>query len=153
MRLRGHPVHVMLVHFPVALWPAHLAVHAFDSHLPAGAAGVVGFWLLAAGTGVGWVAAMFGANDLLSWPEKTDPAQWRAAYWHLGLNGAVLGSYSIIAALEWARYPAIATDRVDLAIEALLLLVLGAGNFFGGEIVWGPRRESHTPEADAPAKF
>lgn len=151
MRLRGHPVHVMLVHFPVALWPAHLAVHAFGAHLPEGAAGVAGFWLLAAGTGVGWLAAIFGASDLLSWPEKTDPAQWRAAYWHLGLNGAVLGCYSIIAALEWARYPAITTDPIDLAIEALLLLVLGCGNFFGGEIVWGPQRDSRSPKTDAPA--
>ena len=146
MRLRGHPVHVMLIHFPVALWPAHAALHIFDQHLPAGAAAVAGFWCLAVGTVTGWLAAVCGASDLFAWPPNPEPARWRAACWHLALNGTVLTGYTLLAALEWSRYPAIAPGRGLLGFELVLLATLGVGNFFGGEIVWGGSRATPTPD-------
>ncbi len=99
-------------------------------------AGIVGFWCLAAGTGLGWLAAGCGLSDLLSLQREGDDHRLRDGLWHALLNGTVLVAYTGILALEYPHYPAIAHGPVFLGLEALLLVTLGAGNFFGGEIVW-----------------
>lgn len=136
MNIRGHPVHVMLVPFPVALWPAHAALHFFSPQLPAGVAGVAGFWCLVAGTGLGWLAAGCGLPDLLAVQREGDPRRLMAGLWHAGLNGTVLVAFTGLLALEYPRYPAITHGPLFLGAEVLLLTALGAGNFFGGEMVW-----------------
>ena len=136
MNIRGHPVHVMLVHFPVALWPAHAALHFISPQLPAGVAGVAGFWCLVAGTGLGWLAAGCGLPDLLAVQREGDPRRLMAGLWHAGLNGTVLVAFTGLLALEYPRYPAITHGPLFLGAEVLLLTALGAGNFFGGEMVW-----------------
>ncbi len=136
MNLRGHPVHVMLIHFPVALWPAHAALHFFSPPLPANVAGIAGFWCLVAGTGLGWLAAGCGLLDLLSLQREGDRRRLRDGLWHAMLNGTVLAAYTGLLAFEEPHYPAITHGPVFLGLEVLLPIVLGAGNFFGGEIVW-----------------
>lgn len=136
MDIRGHPVHVMLIHFPVALWPAHAALHFFSPSLPAGVAGVAGFWCLVAGTGLGWLAAGCGLLDLLGLQREGDSRRLRDGLWHALLNGTVLVAYTGLLALEYPHYPTITHGPAFLGLEVLLLAVLGAGNFFGGEIVW-----------------
>ncbi|MBI3884496.1 MAG: DUF2231 domain-containing protein [Opitutae bacterium] len=129
----------MLVHFPVALWPAHAALHLFGGQLPAGVAGVAGFWCLAAGTALGWLAAGCGLADLLGLPREGDQRRLNDALRHAVFNGTVLLAYTGILAVEQARYPVIAHEPGFLAAEIFLLLVLGVGNFFGGEVVWRER--------------
>lgn len=136
MNIRGHPVHVMLIHFPVALWPVHAALHFFSPQLPVGVAGITGFWCLVAGTGFGWLAACCGLLDLLSLQRKGDTRRLRDGLWHALLNSTVLIACTGLLALEYPHYPAITHGPDFLSLEVLLLLVLGAGNFFGGEIVW-----------------
>lgn len=136
MNVRGHPVHVMLIHFPMALWPAHAALHIFSPPLPAAVAGIAGFWCLAAGTGLGWFAAGCGLLDLLNLQREGDTRRLKDGLWHGLLNGTVLVACTGFLALEYPNYPAITHGSVFLGFEVLLLLVLGAGNFFGGEMVW-----------------
>src|SRR5690348_7591383 len=114
MRIRGHPVHVMLVHFPVALWPAHAALHLFSARLPAGVAGVAGFWCLAAGTGLGWLAAGCGLADLLDLSRAGDDRRLRDGLWHALINGSVLGAGTGVLAFEYPHYPAITHGAVFL---------------------------------------
>jgi uncharacterized membrane protein len=136
MNIRGHPVHVMLIHFPVALWPAHAALHFFRGKLPAGVPGSAGFWCLVAGTGLGWLAAGCGLPDLCGLQREGDSRRLKDGLWHAMLNGTVLVAYTGILALEYPRYPAIAHGPAFLGFEVLLLVVLGVGNFLGGEIIW-----------------
>ena len=132
----GHPVHVMVIHFPVALWPAHFALHVCGHLLPAGVSAIGGFWLLAAGTLLGWFAAGCGALDLAAiWNTPDDPRRRPAAI-HACINGSVLAGFTALAAVEAAHYPAIEHHAVFLAVEAVLLLAMLAGNHFGGDIVW-----------------
>ncbi len=138
MKVRGHPVHVMLIHFPVALWPAHAGLHLFASRLPAGVAGIAGFWLLAAGTGLGWLAALCGASDLLALAKAGD-ARLSPAINHALVNGSVVVGFTGLLVAEIPRYPAIAHGPGFLSLEVALLLALGVGNYLGGEIVWGKR--------------
>lgn len=139
MRFRGHPLHVMLIHFPVALWPAHAALHLFGRQLPAGVPGVAGFWGLVAGTGLGWLAAGCGAMDLLRLQREGDARRLTVGLWHALLNGTALGGFTAILAAELPHYPAIAHTPAFIGAECGLLLVLGAGNFLGGELVWRQR--------------
>lgn len=136
MHFRGHPLHVMLIHFPVALWPAHAALHGFSHQLPAGVAGAAGFWCLAAGTGLGGLAAGCGLVDLLGLQREGDSRRLRDGLWHALFNGTVLVAFTGILAVEYPSYPAIAHGPGFLGFEVLLLVVLGCGNYFGGEIVW-----------------
>lgn len=135
MRILGHPGHVMLVHFPVALWPAHEGLHLFTPRLPAGAAASVGFWLLVAGTALGWLAAILGLSDLVELRQKND-ARLSNGIIHAIVNGSVLVGFTVILVLEYRAYPVIAHGAGFLTAEAALIIAMLAGNYFGGAVVW-----------------
>lgn len=136
MRVAGHPLHVVLVHFPVALWPAHFVFHAAAGRLPAGVAGVAGFWLLAAATILGWAAAVCGAMDWIALLRAGESRKIADANIHGMLNGIVLLAFTAIAAHEFSHYPLIVHGPAFLVGEAAALALLFLGNFFGGAIIW-----------------
>lgn len=136
MRLFGHPVHVMLVHFPIALWPAHWGFHLLAHRLPDGLAGVAGFWLLLAGTGLGWLAAGAGFADLIVLGQKDKGGSQSGAWRHGLVNGSVLFGFTVLLGLEQPLYPTIAHGPAFLAVEGGLLGLLGLGNYLGGSLVW-----------------
>jgi uncharacterized membrane protein len=139
MRLFGHPVHVMLVHFPVALWPAHTALHAAAGWLPPGVAAIAGYWLLVAATALGWLAAFCGTLDLIEIACVKDERGLRSGVVHAVVNGVVLVGFTVITAFEYRDYPAIAHGAGGLAAEIALLVAMGVGNYFGAKIIWDER--------------
>ncbi len=138
-RVLGHPVHAMLIHFPVALWPAHFALHLAAAHLPEATAVLIGFWLLVAGAALGWLAAVCGAIDLLALAQENNPARLRTGLIHASINGGALLGFTTLAVLEAARYPAVHHGPVFLTTEAALLTLMLLGNYFGGALIWGKR--------------
>ena len=144
MRILGHPLHAMLIHFPVALWPAHEGLHLFASHLPAGAAAKVGFWLLVVGTALGWLAAIFGLSDLIALGRE-NRAQLSNGLIHAIVNGSTLGGFTVILIMEYGAFPAIAHGAGFLTGEAALIIVMFVGNYFGGAMVWSQPRQSLAP--------
>lgn len=136
MRLFGHPVHVMLVHFPVALWPAHLVLHGFASRLPPGVAAVGGFWLLVGGTTIGWAALACGVMDLVALAQANDRGRFRSAAIHGVVNGLVLVGFTALAILEYGSYPDIVHSTAWLAGESALIGAMFAGNYFGAKTIW-----------------
>ena len=136
MRIAGHPLHVMLVHFPVALWPAHLIFHAAARWLPTGVAGSAGFWLLLVGTAVGWIAVACGAVDWFALVREGVPQKVKDATRHGVINAAVLMGFTAILGREWSRYPGIVHGTAFLVGEALLVALLCLGNYFGGAVIW-----------------
>ena len=126
----------MLVHFPVALWPAHAGLHAFAAQLPAGVSAIAGFWLLAAGTALGWLAALAGAADLLGLWREQDKPRLASALPHGLINGSVVTGFTVLFAMEYAHYPAIAHGAAFLAVEAGLIFAMFAGNYFGAAVIW-----------------
>lgn len=139
MRLLGHPVHSMIVHFPIALWPAHAGLHFFSRFLPEEGTCVVAFWLLVSGTILGWLAALFGAAGILDLEGPSGEAQRDQALRHGVVNGVVLTAFSGLALWEYRTYPVIAHGSSFLLLEVALLACLGWGNFLGGSIIWNAK--------------
>src|SRR4051812_32458982 len=141
MRFLGHPIHVMLIHFPVGLWPAHAALHLFASALPAEMS-VIAFWLLTGGTALAWLAVICGVADLIPILGAADRRQSRTALIHGAINGSVTAGFTGLFAAEYASYPAIHHGRPFMAAEIALLVALFAGNYFGGALVWADNTTS-----------
>lgn len=135
MRLFGHPIHVMLVHFPIALWPAHAALHAFSSRLPTGST-IVAFWLLVVATALAWLAVLCGAFDLMALAIEPDRGRFRSGLVHAALNGTATIAFTVILALENAVYPDVHDSGVFLVAEISVLTLMFVGNYFGGAMVW-----------------
>lgn len=135
MRLFGHPVHAMLIHFPVALWPAHAAMHLFASRLPAGVGAVAGFWLLVAGVALGWLALGAGALDLWKFWRAREEKPLNVGIVHGAVNGSVLLGFTCLLAAEYPDYPTIVHGARFLLAEAALLVAMIVGNYVGATIV------------------
>jgi len=127
-----HPLHPMLVHFPVACWS--LAV----------VADVAGLWfgetawrwsggLLAVGCGMALAAMVAGLMEL---PHVPEGAAMRVAYWHMGamLAAGTLFCARLLLRLEDAR--PLAPDTVSLLLDAGGFACLAAGGWLGGKLVY-----------------
>ncbi|MFT3784287.1 MAG: DUF2231 domain-containing protein [Nibricoccus sp.] len=126
----------MLIHFPIALWPAHAGLHLCTRILPAGTE-VVAFWLLAVGTVLGWLAAFAGMSDVLRELKTGLPWPPSRVIAHAAVNGSVLTGFTALAAWETKTYPHLIIGWVALSIELALLVTMVAGNYLGGALVWG----------------
>jgi uncharacterized membrane protein len=131
VRFFGHPIHVMLIHFPVALWPAQAGIHLFAAHLPAGST-IVAFWLLASGTALGWLAALFGVGDLIALSAQPDAPRFKSGLVHGAINGSVTTGFSAVLLAEYSHYPDIHHGVGFLTVEIALLVVMAIGSWFGG---------------------
>ena len=130
-KLLGHPIHQMLIVFPLGLLAMALV---FDIiHLATGVAlwATVSYWMIAAGIIGGLVAAPFGLIDWLAIPAGTRAK--RIGAWHGGGNLIVVALY---AASWWMRRPAPDNPMMVAYVASfcggLIALVTG---WLGGELV------------------
>lgn len=133
MRIKGHPVHMMVVHFPSALLPVHFLFHLLSAWrgevlYPHAAA-----LLLQLAVASGWVALFTGAMEFIRLLRVEDSRLTTAAALHAGINLCVIGFYTIILAAQeqWHRVPFSTSLTAEAAAIALLLM----GNFFAGVII------------------
>ncbi|MBO9702045.1 MAG: DUF2231 domain-containing protein [Sporocytophaga sp.] len=134
-KLLGHPIHVMLVHFPLALFPVSLVLDII--YLQSGGLlfSTMSFYCLCIGLAGGFAAAVFGLWDLLNIGK--DPDVLRTAFIHGGINSLILFSYTIIATLRY-KQPDYASASPDIQVitNALLNVLLVTAAYFGGELVF-----------------
>jgi uncharacterized membrane protein len=132
VKLLGHPVHPMLVVFPLGLF---IAAVIFDGiYLWRGSAmfASVAYWNIAAGIIGGLAAAVFGLIDWLAIPSGTRAK--RIGLLHGGSNVVVV---LIFAAVWWIRADApdlIPTTKVFL-LEVAALAIGSVAGWLGGELV------------------
>ncbi len=129
--IRGHPVHMMLVHFPMAFLVGALLVDV------AGALGFaalpgIGEWLLVSGVVSGIVAAVPGAVDLVT---TLRPAGSVIA--GRGVRHAVLGGASLVVlAAAWLlREDPVTPWSLALLLEFLGVVLLLGSAAAGGSLV------------------
>lgn len=130
-KLLGHPIHQMLVVFPIGLLSSSLAFDLLAFALSDGRFAECSFWMIAAGIGTGILAAIFGLVDWLAIPQRTR-AKAIGALHALG-NLFVLALFSIGLYLRWSLPSS--PSVLALAISALGVLLTVVTGWLGGELV------------------
>jgi uncharacterized membrane protein len=149
MKVFGHPLHAMIVHFPAALFPFDFVctVLWYATHtLPLGYGA---YFALLGGVLGGWGAALFGVLDMVNIPATKKPVQL-AALTHGAINTTVMLGYTVLAYRAWHAYPALPFPGVGMLLgKAALVSLLLLGNYFGGNLVYRFGIGTHQKEESA----
>ncbi len=131
-KLLGHPIHPMLVAFPIGLFAVSLV---FDLVAMAGGPAQLGyaaFWCILGGAACGLLAAVFGLVDWLAIASGTRAK--RVGLWHAIINVVVVALFAIAWLVRLgtsAHEPAWGPVGLEIAAVALLLV----SGWLGGELV------------------
>jgi uncharacterized membrane protein len=130
-KLLGHPVHPMLIVFPLGLLATAVIFDVIDFVRGIASLAVASYWMIAAGVISGLLAAVFGLIDWFAIPAGTRAK--RIGLWHAAANVIVM----ILFALSWTlRAPAPANPpvaAVALSVVAAVFALTAA--WLGGELV------------------
>jgi len=129
-RIFDHPIHPMLIPFPIGLW-----VFSFAADITYRVGGdptwlTMAYWTMLAGTVGALVAAIPGLIDYLS---LTDPYTVRIGTIHLTLNLTIVGLFVANLVLRSLGHPADAVQFILSLVAIALLLVSG---WFGWEMIY-----------------
>jgi uncharacterized membrane protein len=131
VKLAGHPVHPMLIVFPLGLLTTAVIFDIIGVATSNAEWHAISFWMIAAGIIGGLLAAVFGLVDWLAIPNGTRAK--RIGLWH-GLGNVVV---TLLFAIEWLSRRADPRNASGTAIGigvAAVLLALVTG-WLGGELV------------------
>jgi uncharacterized membrane protein len=131
-RIGTHPIHPMLVPFPIALW---IFSFVCDVIYATGWGGPLwsemAFYSILGGVVGGLAAAVFGLGDYLS---LTEPAAIRIGKTHMILNVAIVSLFLINLFLRLGS-PHI-PGAGALLLSIIGLVILGVSGWLGGELVY-----------------
>jgi uncharacterized membrane protein len=130
-RILGHPIHQMLIVFPLGLLGAALAFDLIYLATRSAQFAVVSYWLIAAGVVSGLLAAIFGLIDWLAIPPRTRAK--RIGLLHALGNVVVLGLFAANWLLRRSD-PSLPTGT-DVALSAIAVLLALVTGWLGGELV------------------
>jgi uncharacterized membrane protein len=128
--IAGHPIHPMLVPFPIAFLVGALVVDVVFASTGNVFWAEAGFWLLAAGIVMGALAAVFGLVDFLSLARVR---ALNAAWMHFLGNGAAMVLAIWNLAQRWGD-PATGASGLGIALSAIVVAILLVTGWLGGEL-------------------
>lgn len=135
MKFFGHPLHMLLIHFPTALLPMDTLLSFFTYYTKDGSFLIAAFYCLEAGVLFGGLALLTGFIDMLLIPKEKKLAVATAMI-HGFINTMVLMFLAIFAYKSWQVYPRmIEPERSTLLIKTGLIIALFSGNYFGGKLI------------------
>jgi len=134
MKIDFHPPHLILVHFPAALFPMEFVCSALGFYLKDATFNYAAFYALGGGVLMGWLAVMFGFVDLVRIPPERKEVQQKALI-HGSINLCMLIGYSVLFFLQWKAPEITAASVPQLILKFCLLLVLIIGNYLGAQLV------------------
>lgn len=133
--IAGHPIHPMLIPFPLALWATSFAVDVLFYFLRHPTLLVIAKFMIAAGC-LGAIAAAI--PGIIDWLAIKNGEVKRVANWHARLNIAALVVFAISFFLRTASYSELVGR--SLTIPFLLSLVgvilISISGWLGGELVF-----------------
>lgn len=132
LKVLGHPVHPMLITFPVGLLVTAVLFDIIDALGGPSLLGEVAYWNIVAGLVGGVLAATAGAFDLLAIPAGTRAK--RIGIFHALVNTGAILLFAGVWAVRMGADQRGAGGGL-LAIEVVALGVLSLGAWFGGELV------------------
>ncbi len=132
LKVLGHPLHPMLVMFPVALLITAVIFDVIDAAGGPNYLAEAAYWNIAVGLIGGLLAAAAGSVDLFALPSGTRAKQ--VGFTHAVANLAVI---LLFAAVWVVRLNAAsrAAGGALIAIEVVALAILGISAWLGGELV------------------
>jgi uncharacterized membrane protein len=131
LKILGHPVHPMLVMFPLGLFVTAVIFDLADLVAAPALLGEVAYWNIAAGLVGGVLAALAGLVDLVAIPGGTRAK--RVGLAHALVNAGVM---VLFAAVWFARMGSAGHGAGWLfAVELFALAGAGVGAWLGGELV------------------
>ena len=132
---RGRPLHPMLVHFPIALYPTSVVFDALSHLSEDGNPFVVGaFSLIVIALVVSALAVAAGFADFL--PIENGTRTWRVAVLHMTVQLVTAGLFLANAVLRGRDLDVTATPTGPIVLSAVGLLTLTLGAALGGELVY-----------------
>jgi uncharacterized membrane protein len=130
--IAGHPVHPMLVPFPIAFLVGALAVDLTFAGSGDPFWARAAFWLLLAGVVMGALAAVFGLIDFLSIPGARSLS---VAWIHFLGNGAAVLLAIWNVAQRWTDAAA-GAGGLGLALSVIVVAILLVTGWLGGELAY-----------------
>lgn len=135
MRLLGHPIHIILIHFPSALFPLDLLFSCLANYFTMPELNYVSACMVITGSVFGWLALLTGLFDLAGIAQKS-PDSLKKALLHGGINTVVLIIYTVLALIIYKKWPLITYDSsVILVLKFVSVATLIIGNFLGAELI------------------
>jgi uncharacterized membrane protein len=132
---RGRPLHPMLVHFPVALYPTSLVFDVLSHLAEDGNPYVRGaFALIVIALVVSVLVVAAGFADFLLIPNGS--RTWRIAVLHMSLQLVTSGLFLANAVLRGRDLDVTATSVGPIILSLVGLLTLTLGSALGGELVY-----------------
>jgi len=137
MRIGGHPVHPMLVHFPVAFWTVAAAAYVVAAAgLDDRATGIANF-ANGAGVTMAVLAMIAGLSELRRIEARSEAM--RVAAWHLMIMATAW--FCFLSALLLATAAETAIDRRTAQIGAAAgasigFILMALGGWLGGRLVY-----------------
>src|SRR5688572_15849846 len=100
MKLNYHPPHLILVHFPAALFPMEFVCAVIALYKQDPTFNYAAFYALGGGVIMGWLAVMFGFMDMVKIPDARSDVRTKALI-HGSVNTVMLIGYSVLFFLKW----------------------------------------------------
>jgi uncharacterized membrane protein len=131
-KLAGHPIHPMLIVFPLGLLATAVLFDIIDKAGGSSGGAIAAYWNIAAGIIGGLLAAVVGLWDWVAIPSGTRAK--RIGLWHGAGNVVIVGFFAI----SWLLRRSMAGHQpttLGFVLEIIaVLLALGTG-WLGGELV------------------
>lgn len=131
-RLFGHPIHPLLIHFPIAAFVMSMLLDFADMAGAGTWAGSASFMLIKIGLITGALAAAFGLADFQS--IRRDSEAKRIAAQHAILNALALGIYGASFLVRYVEGPSV--NIVSFVFSGVAFLTLMYSGYLGGELVY-----------------
>jgi uncharacterized membrane protein/nitrite reductase/ring-hydroxylating ferredoxin subunit len=131
--IKSHPIHPMLVAFPIGLWVVSFIFDVIARVRDDGSFAAAGFYCIIAGCIGAALAAIAGATDLFTVVPPNSSAKSRG-YIHGGLNALVLVLFIVVAARRGGGTAM--PDQLSLILSTIGIIVLGISGWMGGTLVY-----------------
>jgi uncharacterized membrane protein len=128
---KGHPIHPILIPFPLGLLTTSVVFDVVHLLTASGRWSEISFWMIAAGVIGGLAAAVFGLIDWLAIPSGTRAKA--VGLWH-GTTNVVMVTLFIASWLLRADAPG-DPGTVALVLSFVAVGLASLGGFLGGELV------------------